>query len=460
MSTSRLCIPISTRNTNTTDSTGSARKEWLWRLIIFLLLAASAHGLSIPTSPSFTPAAMKTDADNVVAVNIQEISNENSFLLWEFLRIAAHEDDLSAVKSNPALARYAADFCPSAGKDFGWIAYLMDDDLPVVDHDDHDSTKCPVGAVWVRHWDDPTNRGFAFVSDNIPELAFGVRPEYQGKGIGTALLKKLLEQASRQIVIEGDDDDEEEGHEERRVLVPGISLSVRDSNPALRLYQRSGFTCLEAIPNRVGGHSFTMVKLFDPEAVVVRSVITEDDIPSILSLLHKKKEETELKRSSTLADSTRRTPLTVTEEKLTIALLQEHYAHVILAERAVGGPFGMALYYYRFSSSSGERYIWLEDLYVDHDHHHHDDDDDEQCRRGQDVEMMLLHRIADIARAQHNSSSSNSNSSTPLHVEWVASTRDTKALLLYQKLGAQIVQQDGDTCTFKWLIDGTSTTIV
>ena len=340
-------------------------------------------------------------------VTFQEISEANSWFLWEFLSIAAHEGNLNVVKSNPDLARYAAGF--NVQKDFGWIAYLDD---PTID--------CPVGAVWVQHWDDPKNRGFAFVSSDIPELALGVRTEYQGKGIGTALLQKLLEEASSR---------------ER----PGISLSVRDSNPALRLYQRLGFTTLDAISNRVGGHSFTMVKLLDPETIVLRSFITKDDIPSILSLLRKKAEF-----DQTMADLI--TPFAVTEEKLDVALLQKNYAYVILADHAQHGPVGMALYYFRFSSFSGQPYIWLEDLFVDDSY------------RGQGVGTRLLHRLADIANA-HGTSCSNGDgsiNSTPVHMEWVASARNKQGLLFYEKLGAQIVQKHGHTCTLQWRLDNTA----
>jgi GNAT superfamily N-acetyltransferase len=359
-----------------------------------ILLVAAANSLSVPISKfSMTTTGTLTPSD----VTFQEITKENASLLWEFLSIAAHEDDMSVVKSNPALARYAAEF--DVRKDFGFIAYYMD-------HPEY-----PLGAVWARQWDDPQNRGFAFVSDDIPEIAFGVRAEHQGKGIGTALLQKLLEHASCQR------------------HVPAVSLSVRDSNPALRLYERSGFRRLVSTPNRVGGQSFTMVKIFDHDTIVLRSVIYKDDIPSILSLIHKKAEF-----DMTMADSI--TPLTVSEDKLNIALLQKQHAHVILAERAEGGPIGMVLYYYRFSSFSGQPHLWLEDLFVN-----------EECR-GHGVGTMLLHRLAEIANASNNTNCS--------HIGWVASARNTRGLLFCEKMGAQIVEQHGNRYTFQWRTEGNS----
>jgi ribosomal protein S18 acetylase RimI-like enzyme len=37
-----------------------------------------------------------------------------------------------------------------------------------------------------------------------------------------------------------------------------LALTVREGNPAIRLYQRAGFVVTEEIVNRVGGKSFVM----------------------------------------------------------------------------------------------------------------------------------------------------------------------------------------------------------
>ena len=41
----------------------------------------------------------------------------------------------------------------------------------------------------------------------------------------------------------------------------GLCLNVRDSNPAIRLYQRAGYRLITGaeVPNRVGGLSFGML---------------------------------------------------------------------------------------------------------------------------------------------------------------------------------------------------------
>ena len=44
---------------------------------------------------------------------------------------------------------------------------------------------------------------------------------------------------------------------------PGVVLSVRSGNRAIRLYERFGFDVMEEIENRVGGRSFVMILTFD-----------------------------------------------------------------------------------------------------------------------------------------------------------------------------------------------------
>ncbi|MEZ4676861.1 MAG: GNAT family N-acetyltransferase [Caldilineaceae bacterium] len=69
-------------------------------------------------------------------------------------------------------------------------------------------------------------------------MAIAVLPEFVGRGIGSALLHHLLHAAAPHY--------------------RGVALSVRAENPALRLYQRVGFTTIGEIENRVGGRSYDM----------------------------------------------------------------------------------------------------------------------------------------------------------------------------------------------------------
>jgi ribosomal protein S18 acetylase RimI-like enzyme len=91
-----------------------------------------------------------------------------------------------------------------------------------------------LGAAWYRHWS-KEDHSYGFVSEEIPELAIGVRPEARGRGVGGLLLRALLAEAGRQGIVQ-------------------VSLSVEADNPAQRLYERMGF-------ERIGreGNAWTMV---------------------------------------------------------------------------------------------------------------------------------------------------------------------------------------------------------
>ena len=86
-----------------------------------------------------------------------------------------------------------------------------------------------LGAAWFRLFSEDRH-GYGFIDAATPELAIGVQGDRRGRGIGTALLRALFDEA----VIEG---------------FGALSLSVEFENPALRLYERLGFTRVE----RVGG---------------------------------------------------------------------------------------------------------------------------------------------------------------------------------------------------------------
>ena len=74
-----------------------------------------------------------------------------------------------------------------------------------------------VGAAWSRIMAD-----YGHIDNDIPSLAISLLPEYRGLGIGTQLLNGLL------LLLR------ENGYLR-------ASLSVQKENPALRLYQRTGF---------------------------------------------------------------------------------------------------------------------------------------------------------------------------------------------------------------------------
>jgi ribosomal protein S18 acetylase RimI-like enzyme len=74
-----------------------------------------------------------------------------------------------------------------------------------------------VGAVWVRVMDD-----YGHVDDRTPSLAISLYKDYRNQGIGTQLLRRMLE-----LLREKD--------------YRQVSLSVQKANYALRMYQKAGF---------------------------------------------------------------------------------------------------------------------------------------------------------------------------------------------------------------------------
>ena len=74
-----------------------------------------------------------------------------------------------------------------------------------------------VGAVWSRMMDD-----YGHIDNQTPSLAISLLKEYRGQGIGTRLLREMLDLLRQ------------EGYSQ-------ASLSVQKENYALRMYQRAGF---------------------------------------------------------------------------------------------------------------------------------------------------------------------------------------------------------------------------
>lgn len=77
-----------------------------------------------------------------------------------------------------------------------------------------------VGACWVRNI-----QGYGSISPDVPELALAILPEHRSKGIGSALLERLIVDL-------------------RRRGMTRISLAVQKDNYALKLYQNVGFTII------------------------------------------------------------------------------------------------------------------------------------------------------------------------------------------------------------------------
>jgi GNAT superfamily N-acetyltransferase len=144
-------------------------------------------------------------------------------ILWGFLAIAAYEPDIAAAKAMPVVAAHLAGWRRSC--DFGYIA---------------ESKGLALGATWARQFA-PDEEPVFYIDDRTPEISLAVRETMRGKGLGQSLLDALIEEAKRRGV--------------------GLCLNVRDSNPAVRLYERVGFRRVQGteVRNRVGGRSFGMI---------------------------------------------------------------------------------------------------------------------------------------------------------------------------------------------------------
>jgi ribosomal protein S18 acetylase RimI-like enzyme len=97
----------------------------------------------------------------------------------------------------------------------------------------------PVGAAWYRLFSEDAP-GYGFVATDVPELSIGVVADARGRGVGTLLLGALVTDA-------------------RDSGFRALSLSVEPDNPALRLYERAGFS---RVPS--DGGAWTMVLALRP----------------------------------------------------------------------------------------------------------------------------------------------------------------------------------------------------
>lgn len=125
---------------------------------------------------------------------------------YQALYVAPGEDSFpEAIVDEPNIARYYVGFGGQIG-DVGRVAVASSGD-PAGE---------PIGAAWVRRStsDDPS---YGYIDDDTPELGIAVTGGRRGAGVGSALLDDLLG------------------------VLPRCCLSVDSRNPAVRLYERSGF---------------------------------------------------------------------------------------------------------------------------------------------------------------------------------------------------------------------------
>lgn len=159
------------------------------------------------------------------AYKIRPATPADEPFLWEMLYQSLYVEEGAAtfpreILQRPELSRYVEGW--GRAGDLGFVAEEAGSGLPV-------------GAVWSR-LPEGVDKGFAYVNDETPELAVAVSPEHRGRGVGTALMKRLLSEAS--------------------ALFPALSLSVSPENPARRLYERLGFETFEVR----GGHPLMLMR--------------------------------------------------------------------------------------------------------------------------------------------------------------------------------------------------------
>lgn len=165
---------------------------------------------------------------HLVKTTIRPLTRDDESFLWHALYHALHVPSGAdrfppEIVRQPALARYVARWMQRPG-DLGFVAEARD---------------VPIGAAWLRCWT-ASDRGFGFVDEATPELSMSIVPAHRGRGIGTELLRRLLSDAERAF--------------------EAVSLSVSESNPARRMYERAGFVHV----GEPDGGSVTMVKRFGP----------------------------------------------------------------------------------------------------------------------------------------------------------------------------------------------------
>ena len=140
---------------------------------------------------------------------IREIRENEYYILSEFLYEAIFipvgmEKPPKAIIEQPELQVYIADF----GKSDDWC--LVAEVKGKI-----------VGAVWVRVMDD-----YGHIDDEIPSFAMSLYEEYRNMGIGTALMRDMLEFLKNK------------GYKQ-------TSLSVQKANYAVRMYQKVGFEVID-----------------------------------------------------------------------------------------------------------------------------------------------------------------------------------------------------------------------
>lgn len=148
--------------------------------------------------------------DLIALVKIREMNKDEYYLLSDFLYEAIFipegvKKPDKAIINSPELQIYIKDFSK------------FEDDYCLV----AELNKKVVGACWIRIMDD-----YGHIDNNTPSLAISLYPKYRNKGIGTILLKEMINNLRNKKYIR-------------------ISLSVQKDNYAFKMYKSCGFIVLK-----------------------------------------------------------------------------------------------------------------------------------------------------------------------------------------------------------------------
>ena len=145
-----------------------------------------------------------------MSYRIREIYNTEYDILEDFLFEAIFIPEGISPPSKdiimePELRVYIDDF----GKKVGDIAFVAEVDKKII------------GASWARIMND-----YGHIDDETPSFAISIYKNYRNRGIGTALMKKMLDTLK------------EKGYKQ-------ASLAVQKDNYAVKLYKKVGFEIVD-----------------------------------------------------------------------------------------------------------------------------------------------------------------------------------------------------------------------
>lgn len=143
---------------------------------------------------------------------IRPFNKDDTNFLWDMLYEAIYVENPE--EKGPKEKWFAIEGIAKYVKGFGELP----NDKGFIAEDEEGN---PIGAGWYRLFSSD-NKGYGFISEDIPELSIALKSECRGKGVGKSLMEALIREA-------------------RRNEFSAISLSVDPDNLARILYEKLGF---------------------------------------------------------------------------------------------------------------------------------------------------------------------------------------------------------------------------